>query len=170
MRDLHELFINELSIMYDTEKQILNALPSFISAVHSTKLKKFFTKDLQEVQHQIHRLEMIAKELGRNFSGESSEVMRTLIREAEKAMASDYEELVKEAALINCAQHMEHFEIASYGILKALAKSFQNERIFKLLEESSKEEGAANKELSRIAQGSFFSKGINNEALRRHAA
>ncbi len=170
MKDLHEFFINELSIMFDVEKQIAHALPTIIAAVNSQKLRKFFTKDLQEVQDQIHRLEAISQELGKDFSGGSSEVMRTQFREIDQIIASDYEPFVKDAALINCAQHIEHFEIATYGILKSLAKSFSYDKIFKLLEESSKEEGTANKALNSIAKGSFFSKGINVEAIRHHAA
>ena len=125
MKDLRELFINELKLMYDAEMQIVNALPSVIEAVSSKKLKNIFRDHLEETKMHVERLEMIFKELGQDKLHVTSEVMKSLLKEADKVIQSDYEVSVKDAALINCAQHVEHFEIASYGILKSLAKKYE---------------------------------------------
>lgn len=169
MKNLHDFFIAELDQMYDAEKQITKALPHAIEAVSSKELKEALRKHLKESEEQVRRLEAIFRELGRNFSGESCKVMESLLKEADKVLQSDFESHVKDAALINCAQHVEHFEIASYGTLKSLAKIFKYDHILKLLEESSKEEGHADKKLTEIAEGSIFSKGINAQATKRAA-
>ena len=169
MKDLRELFINELKLMYDAEMQIVNALPSVIEAVSSKKLKNIFRDHLEETKMHVERLEMIFKELGQDKLHVTSEVMKSLLKEADKVIQSDYEVSVKDAALINCAQHVEHFEIASYGILKSLAKKFEYDNIHNLLEETSKEEGNVNNKLTKAAEGTFFSRGINTKAFK-HAA
>lgn len=164
MKGLHELFINELHLMHDAETQIVNAFPKIIEAASSKKLKEALSDHLEETKKHVLRLEVIFKELGQNFSGINSEVMTGLLKEADKVIHSDYEENVKDVALINCAQHVEHFEIASYGILKSLAKDFNYDNIFTLLDESSNEEGIANKSLTKIAEGNILSKGVNTKA------
>jgi len=169
MKDIHDLFIKELQLIYDGEKQIIQAFPKIIQAASSNKLKKALQEHLKETEEQAKRLESILQELGTAPVGETSDVMESLLNEAEKIMRMDYDQNVKDAALINCAQHVEHFEIASYGILKSLAKAFKHERILELLEKSSKEEGNANKKLTEIAEGSIFSEGINIKAKKRAA-
>lgn len=169
MKDIHDLFIRELQLMYDGEKQIIDALPNVINAVSSSKLKNALQEHLKETEEQARRLESILKELGKSATGETSEVMTSLLNEGDKVAGLDYEGNVKDAALINCCQHVEHFEIASYGILKSLAKAFKYERILDILERSSKEEGNANKKLTEIAEGSIFSEGVNAKAKKRAA-
>ena len=164
MKGLHELFLNELHLMYNAEKQIVDALPAVIEAASSKKLKEALSDHLEETKKQVRRLEVIFKELGQNYSGAISEVMQGLLKEADKVIHSDYEENVKDVALINCAQHVEHFEIASYGILKSLAKDFNYDNAYTLLDESSNEEGLANKTLTKIAEGNILSKGVNTKA------
>jgi ferritin-like metal-binding protein YciE len=169
MKDIHDLFIHELQLMYDGEKQIIDALPKVIDAVSSNKLKDALEDHLEETKEQAKRLESIFKELGKPAKAETSEVMESLLNEGEKVIQMGYEDNVKDAALINCCQHVEHFEIASYGILKSLAKAFKYEQILDLLEKSSKEEGDANKKLTEIAEGSAFSEGVNAKAKKRAA-
>jgi len=169
MKDIHDLFIYELQLMHDGERQIIHALPRVIEAVSSDKLKNALQDHLKETEEHVKRLESILQELGKTPTGETSEVMQGLLNEAEKVLRTDYEANVKDAALINCAQHVEHFEIASYGILKSLAKMFKYERILAVLEKTSKEEGHANKKLTEIAEGSVFSEGVNIKAKKRAA-
>ncbi len=169
MKNIHDLFVSELKLMYDAEKQIVKALPKVIEAVSSKELKSALKSHLEETRGQVKRLEMIFKELHLDSKSLASEAMEHLLKEADKVIESDYQVNVKDAALINCAQHVEHFEIASYGILKSLAKSFEYDHVLELLEENSKEEGHANKKLSEIAEGTIFNKGVNTKAIKRAA-
>ncbi len=169
MKDLHDLFINELEIMYDGEQQIVKALPKVIKAVSFDALKKALQDHLKETEDQVARLEEIFQELGKTPTKKHSEAMETLLKQADRVIEADYDQIVKDAALINCAQHVEHFEIASYGTLKALAKLFKYDAILNLLDETSKEEGNANKKLNEIAQGTILKEGINTKAKNKAA-
>ncbi|MGC1879522.1 MAG: DUF892 family protein [Rhabdochlamydiaceae bacterium] len=169
MKDLHDLFIHEVQVMYNVEKQIVEALPNVIEAVSSSKLKTALKEHLKETEKQVRRLEAVLQELGKPLSEVVSKSMESLLKEADKVIESGYEPNVKDAALINCVQHVEHFEIASYGSLKALAKKFKYDQILDLLEENSREEGNANKTLTEIAEGTIFTQGINEKAKKRAA-
>ncbi len=164
MKGLHELFVQELHLLYDGEKQIVEMLPGIIDAASSKRLKEALGEHLEETKKQVRRLEVIFKELHQSFSEMRSQVMESLLKEAGKVIQSDYEASVKDVALINCIQHIEHFEIASYGILKSLAKDFNYDNIYNLLDESSDEEGLANKTLTKIAEGNLLCKGVNTKA------
>lgn len=170
MKDTHDLFINELKTIYSAEKQIVKALPKIIEGATSPKLREAFQHHLAETKEQVRRLETIAKELKIKYGRTSNPVMKALLKDTDKVLKANYLDTVKDAALINCAQHIEHYEIASYGLLKTFAKHFHYANILDLLEATSKEEGHANKVLTEIAEGSFFSTGVNAEAIRRHAA
>lgn len=169
MKDLHELFINELYTIYDVENQIIEALPNVIEEVSSSKLKTALKDHLTETEKQVQRLEAIFKELGIKASRVASKSMECLLKDADIVIKSNYDPDVKDAALISCAQHVEHFEIASYGALKSLAKKFKYDNVCELLKASSKEEGNADKTLTEIAEGTAFSKGINEKAKKRAA-
>ncbi len=169
MKNLHELFLNELSLMLDAEKQIIKALPNVIKAASSKELKDALRHHLKETKGQVRRLELIFKQLDRRPLRVHSKAMKHLLAEAGRVIQARYTAHVKDAALINCAQHVEHFEIASYGALKSLAKSFEYYRIYDLLEDTAKEEGNANKKLTEIAEGTTFTKGINLKALKQAA-
>ena len=77
---------------------------------------------------------------------------------------------VRDAALIISGQRVEHYEIAVYGGLKSFAKHLKLNDIYKILEESSKEEGHADKKLNQIAEGTLFTTGVNAKALKRESA
>ena len=66
--------------------------------------------------------------------------------------------------MIAAAQKVEHYEIASYGTLVALAKTLGHSAAANLLEESLNEEKATDAKLSELAEG-----GINENAKRAAA-
>lgn len=169
MKDFYELFINDLKTMYHTEKEIVKSLPDMIKAASDPKLKEALQHHLKETREQVKRLEQISKELKQPLTGSKSKIIESLIKEVDNVIAAKYDKLAKDAALIACGQLIEHFEIASYGTLRAYAKHFKLQRVEMLLEESAKEEGHANKKLTEIAEGTIFTSGINTEACRKCA-
>lgn len=169
MKDFYSLFIEDLKNIYDAEKQNVKALSEMIKAAHSPHLKELFQKHLKETKEQIKRLETIGKEIGENLKGAKNETVKNLLKEKQKIMKADFAPLVKDAALINAAQHVEHYEIASYGTLKAFAKHLRLSGVYNLLDDSAKEEGNMNKALTSIAEGNVFQKGVNDKACEKCA-
>ena len=140
MKSFNDLFLSELKDIYSTENQYLKALLKMSMAANSAELKGEFLEIINETQGHIKRLDQVFKEIKESSAGSHSEAMEGLFKEGEMVVASDYEALVKDAALINCAQRIQHYQIALYGILKTFAKHLNLEKIGKLFDASLKEE------------------------------
>jgi len=165
MKSFYELFVNELKDIYGTENQYLTALLKMSLAANSRALKEAFVQHVEETRNHIKRLDQVFKELQENPAGSHSDAMEGLFKEATDVAKADYDVLVKDAALINCAQRNEHYQIALYGILKTFAKHLQLDNAAKLFAQTLQEEKNADAALTKIAEDY----GINETALRRSA-
>ena len=167
MKGFYELFIIGLKEAYSCENQLVKAIPKMIKHATSSKLKEALQHHLKETKQQVKRLEQIAEELNESLSGPKNAVVFNLIKEGSRVAKYHFDPLVKDSALIGCAQQIEHYEIATYGFLKSCAKHLHLKQIESWLDESSHEEGGANKRLTEIAEGNLFREGINTQAYER---
>ncbi|MGH6905166.1 MAG: DUF892 family protein, partial [Geminicoccaceae bacterium] len=92
------------------------------------------------------------------------EAMEGLIEEAKEMMDDVTTPEVLDAAMITAAQKVEHYEIASYGSVCALAEALGHKDAARLLEETLNEEKAADQKLNQIALS-----GVNQAALQAAA-
>lgn len=164
--EFYNLFILELRDLYSAENQLLKALPKMAQAASHEDLRQAFLSHLNETKKQVDRLSSIFTALNESPSGEECEAMKGLIREGEEIINSNFSPVVKDAALIAAAQRVEHYEIAGYGVAKTFAKLLDLSEAVNLLKETLAEEGNADKKLTSIAEGSFFTNGINALALQ----
>jgi len=163
-QNFYNLFIDELADMYNSEKQIVKALPKLIKLATIPDLKEALTKHWNETENQVRRIEKIYHILGIKIHEITCEAMEGLIKEADE-LTQNKDKSILDAAIISACQKVEHYEIASYGTLRSFAKHLDlDSEIIDLLQDSLDEEGAADKKLTKIADGSFFSSGVNTEA------
>lgn len=169
----YDMFVELLRDMFDAENQIVEALPKMVQASSHPELKEAFSQHLEETKNQVQRLKKIFKSLNENPTGKSCQAMKGLIDEGKEAIEQQATGAVKDACLIVAAQKIEHYEIASYGSARAIARhlndSQTNDRIdfdeiADILQVTLDEEGDANEKLTDIAEGGFFTTGINEEA------
>lgn len=160
METLKQLYIEELRDLYSAESQIVKALPRMVGAATSTKLKEAFKSHLQETEEQVQRLEQIFAALGESPRGKTCEGMKGLLKEGAEFMDENAEPEIMDAGLISAAQRVEHYEMAGYGTVRTYAELLGDENAVELLEDTLKEEKAANSKLSKIAVN------INVEANR----
>jgi ferritin-like metal-binding protein YciE len=148
MSALRETLIEELKDIYDAEKQLLNALPKMAKAAQNEELKAAFEQHQQETEGQIERLEQVFEIFGEQPKGKKCKAMQGLIEEAQDLIKEDE----GDAALICAAQKTEHYEIASYGSLRAWAELLEESDAVDLLEETLDEEKATDEKLTEIAE------------------
>ena len=166
-QDFTGLFIEELADMYSAETQILEALPKLIDLVCLPDLVEVLSKHVEETREQKIRLERIFNLLNTPRRHNKCLAMEGLIKEANEIVYNKNRSFILDAAIISACQKIEHYEIASYGTLCSFAKHLNAENTIKnLLEDSLFEESTADKKLTKIAEGSFFSIGINQEAAK----
>ena len=151
---LEPLMIDELRDILDAEKQVVKALPKMAKAASSEKLKAAFQEHLRQTSGQIERLNQVFDELGERARGKKCEAMQSIIEEGQQMMKEAEPGPTRDALLIAAAQKVEHYEIASYGTARAFANQLGHSRAAGLLEQTLREERAADEKLTAIAESS----------------
>jgi ferritin-like metal-binding protein YciE len=162
LNNLNDLFIHELKDVYNAEQQIMKALPLMAKQASSADLKRAFDMHLGETETQIERLEMVFDKLGMKAKGEKCKAMEGIIKEAQDMMSENADSDVMDAALIACAQRVEHYEIAGYGTLCTYAKQLGQREIFEMLHTTLEEEKATDLKLTEIAETKINLKAQHN--------
>jgi ferritin-like metal-binding protein YciE len=122
LESLNELLIEELKDLYDAEHQLTQALPKMAKAATSEPLQTAFNHHLTETENQISRLEQVFEAMGEKATRKTCKAMKGLVEEGDELMKEDAEPEVLDAGLIAAAQKVEHYEIASYGTVRAYAQ------------------------------------------------
>jgi len=163
--NLEELYHDQLRDIHSAETQLITALPEMISHSSDKSLREAFTNHLEETKGQLARIVRICDEHGIESSGDECDAMKGLIKEAQKHLTQVKSGVVRDAVLIACANRVEHYEIAAYGVAKAFATALEYYEDADLLDESLDEEAAADAIITKIATGGIFVPGINKEAI-----
>jgi ferritin-like metal-binding protein YciE len=149
--ELKELYVDELKDIYSAETQLVKALPKMAKAAVSAELRNGFEQHLEQTKGHVGRLEQIFDDLDETPTGKHCKGMEGLIREGGEAAEEDYQGDAKDAALIGAAQRVEHYEIAAYGTVRAMAEKLGETEAAKLLSQTLQEEKDTDVKLSKVA-------------------
>ncbi len=161
---LEEAFVHELSDIYSAEKQMTKSLPKLAKASSNPDLAAGFTMHLDETQGQIERIDQIVEMLGIKLKRIKCLAMEGLVAEGQETIDEIEKGPVRDVMLIAGGQKVEHYEIASYGGLIAIAKALGYKDAAKLLADTLAEEKATDVKLNGIAMSS-----VNKDALKQAA-
>src|SRR5438093_8095322 len=140
MSDLHELFIDELSDIYDAEKQLIKALPKMAKKAESEELQNAFELHLEQTKKQKDRLDQVFESIDTKPKRKHCKGMSGMIAEGEEVAGDLEDSSALDAGLICAAQKVEHYEIASYGCLCTWAKEMGHDQALRLLKQNLQEE------------------------------
>src|SRR5579862_838874 len=149
---LAELYVEELKDLYSAEKQILTALPKMIKAATHEELKEAFETHRQQTEGHVQRLEQIFEELGESPRGKKCHGMEGVIEEGAELIQDQPEPAVLDAGLIAAAQHVEHYEMAGYGSVRAWADKLGYDEQAELLQQTLDEEKETDESLTQLAE------------------
>lgn len=152
LNDLSDLFHDELRDILSAERQLVEALPKMAKRASSDELKNAFEKHLEQTIVQATRVEQAFTETGKPARAKTCEAMKGLIKEASSMMEEKAAPEVMDAALIACAQKVEHYEIATYGTLCTWAKLLGYTEALELLKVNLNEEEETDEALSVLAE------------------
>lgn len=150
MAQLQELLVDDLRDIYDAEKQAVKAYPKLIKAASSPELKQAFTEHMEMTKGQVARVEQIFEIMGERAKSKPCRAMKGLVEEANEHIAEHERGNELDCVLVGAAQKVEHYEIASYGTARAMAKSIGNKEVMNLLNETLEEEKKTDVLLSKI--------------------
>jgi ferritin-like metal-binding protein YciE len=156
---LENLFLEELEDMYDAEHRITKALPKLIEAATCKELKAALENHLRETEGQITKLESVFQVFGEEPNAAKCEAMAGLLAEGDTVVKKNKKTPAINAAIIAAGQKVEHYEIASYGCLKAWANILGKNEAVRLLDEILEQEKKADQTLNALATSK------NQEAL-----
>jgi ferritin-like metal-binding protein YciE len=148
---LQELLIEEIKDIYDAEKQLVKALPKMAKAASNAELKQGFLNHLEETKNHVTRLETVFERLSTPAKGKTCKAMKGLVEEGSEAIDLDAPDSIRDACLIGAAQRVEHYEMAAYGMTRALAETLGETEVVDLLQQTLDEEGATDKKLTTVA-------------------
>jgi ferritin-like metal-binding protein YciE len=149
---VRELYIDELRDLYNAETQLVKALPKMAKASSNEELREAFEEHLRQTTEHVSRLEQIFEQLEEKPSGKKCMGMEGLVKEGAETMKEDYEGEIMDAAIIGAAQRVEHYEIAGYGTVRALAELLGEDEQVSLLEQTLEEEKEADQKLNDLAE------------------
>lgn len=158
MKNLTELFLEELADVYSAEQQLTKALPKLAEAANSPELKEAIESHLEETEEHARRVEQVFESFDEKPYAKKCKAMAGIIAEGEEVIDEEAEPNLKDAAIIAAAQKAEHYEIAMYGTLRTWASLLEKDEAESLLEETLEEERSADEKLTGIAES------INAEA------
>jgi ferritin-like metal-binding protein YciE len=150
--DLHELFLDELADIYNSEQQLTKALPKLAKTAKNDQLREAFQQHLEETENHISRLDQVFESLGESMKRKKCKGMEGLIEEGEEVISGQKNSNALDAGLIISAQKVEHYEIAAYGSLCSWAQQMGHNDALELLRETLEEEKAADEKLTEIAE------------------
>ena len=154
-----DLYIHQLEDLYYAEQQITKALPKMIEKATDPMLKQGFETHLRETENQIERLKQVFQIEGMQPKGVTCPAIDGIIKEANEVAGEVADKQVLDAALINAAQAVEHYEICRYGTMVAWAKQLGKNDAATLFQATLDEEEATDRKLTQLAKG-----GINADA------
>jgi ferritin-like metal-binding protein YciE len=149
---LKELYIDELKDLYSAESQLVKALPKMAKAAASEELRQGFEEHLAQTKEHVARLEKIFEALDERPKGKKCVGMEGLVKEGSEVIGEDFEDAVRDAALIGAAQRVEHYEIAAYGTASEFARILGESEHVSLLEETLEEEKETDQKLTELGK------------------
>jgi ferritin-like metal-binding protein YciE len=165
---LRALYVDELKDLYSAEQQLVKALPSMAKNATSPDLKAAFTDHLAQTKGHVERLDKIFETLEASPRGKKCKGMEGLIEEGKELLEEDAQEDVLDAGLISKAQHVEHYEMAGYGTVRAYAVILGETEHAQLLQQTLDEEKQADMLLTGLAERSInIEAAIGDEAGAR---
>jgi ferritin-like metal-binding protein YciE len=159
MKTLKTLFLNELADMYDAEHRIIKALPKMIKTATCEKLQEALQHHLEETEGQVTQLDRVFAAFDEKPKAKKCPAMVGILSEGDDIASENKNTPAINAAIISACQKVEHYEIASYGTLRAWALLLGNEEAANLIEEILDQEKDADNTLNELAPAK------NKEAL-----
>ena len=164
LKTLEDALVEGMEDLVSAESQIAEALPKMATKATNKELKTAFRDHLKQTKGHSRRLKEAFKLMGKKPQSKLCEAAKGLVEEGKSVMEEDAEPDVMDAMLINAAQKVEHYEIASYGTLCTWAKLLGLKEVHAVLAETLNEEEQTDKNLTKLAKKSINKNAINKKA------
>ncbi len=170
VKNINELYVDELKDLYSAERQLVEMLPRVAKAATSPELTKAVEMHLEQTKNQMTRLETICESLGEKPTGKRCKAMEGLLEEAKGILEEVETGPLLDCALIAAAQKVEHYEIASYGTVRAWAELLGKTEHCDLLQATLDEECSTDENLTKLAYEAINPAACNQKEMAGKAS
>lgn len=141
MTEPRELFVHELRDVYYAEQQLVQKLPVLIREAGDRELASGLRKHLAETKSHVRNLEKVFGQLGERARGERCPGIEGISAEHDRFMRAEKPAAaVRDLFLTGAAARAEHYEIAAYTGLIAMARGLGERSCVELLDANLKQE------------------------------
>lgn len=151
--EITKLMVEQLRDAYSAEKQALRAMPRMAKKATAQSLKDALQMHVEQTEQQVERLEQALEKMGARPGRKVCEGMRGIIEEGQHELEDHEKGPLMDALIVAGQQRMEHYEIASYGTMAALAKAAGQAEVAELLAQTLQEEKQTDEKLTQLAEG-----------------
>jgi ferritin-like metal-binding protein YciE len=148
---LEHLLADELRDIYSAENQMTKTLPKISKAAASDDLRATLDNHLLQTRTHAQWLEEICNNLKIKPKGKKCAGMEGIIEEGKEMIRSEAEPEPLDAALIDTAQRVEHYDIAAYDTARACAATGFI-KVAEVLGQTLDEERQADRRLTVLAE------------------
>lgn len=152
---LEDVLIDELRDLYSAENQLVKALPKLARGAKHGELKQLFKDHLEETKGHVLRLREAFEHIGKKPTGKHCEGMEGVIAEGAEALEEDMDDASFDSGLIGAALRTEHYEMAGYNAVIAMAKTLGMSEVADLMKQNLAEEIEAAKKITAAAKPIF---------------
>ena len=151
IEDLRSLYIMELRKALDMEQKITKSLPHIIANCTDRELASVLQNHLNETEQHVVKVERLLDANENDVAPETCKAMAGLAAEAEDSIKDATDPSIRDIVIIECAQAVEHHEIAVYGTLRRWAELLGLDGDADILESIESDEINADETLTSIS-------------------
>jgi ferritin-like metal-binding protein YciE len=162
---MEKLFMDQLKSLYYMEKNQIRTLGRLAKKATTDELKDVLLEHQEITQEQLGRLDQVFELLGKRAQVRKCPAFDGLVEEADELLGDTEEDtLTRDVALIVSVQKIKHYEIAGYGCLTTLARTYAMQEAADWLQESLDEEKDMDQQLTYIAENNInYEAGLEEE-------
>ena len=147
-----ELLLHELHAIHDAENQASNAIETMAREARTNGLQRLLEQRMEQGRRVIDDVESGIETLGGKGRGARNDAARGLIEEAQKMMREAGSPELKEVVAIAGVQKLEHYCIAAWGTVKAMAGAMDARELTQAMDRAITEGRKLDEEMTRLAE------------------
>lgn len=165
IENLRDLFVEQGRELYDASMLVQKELPKIKKEVSNTQLRNIIDREIETAKRESKRIKEVFQSMNEDPSGEKNECCSAVLNHSKKMIKRSSDPRVRDAAIINSIQRLNHNKITGFGSMTAYAKEIGQEQYAKSLHETLEQEKALDRELSELAIREINHKAATSYAL-----
>lgn len=152
IKTMHQVFLHELSDMYDGERQLTQAMQEMLDKAENPQVKQGLQRHIQETEQQIKNLDQAFKSLGEQPEKISCKGVSGLVSEFKSTAKDIKEQELLDGVIVAAGMKSEHYEIASYRGLVHKAQLMGHNEAAQFLQQNLQMEERFGQQLEQLGQ------------------